>query len=90
MVEVANLPPGSGKHLVLDDEASIRRVYAPIPADGHRHNAANTSIVVDDDLAEAQLTSYLVTTIARGDQGGVYGTHHDGMQPRCNVGSPAV
>lgn len=72
VVEVANFPPGTGRNLLLDDEAAIRRLYEPIPADGHRHNAANTSIVVDDELATAHLTSYFVTTIAWGNQGGMY------------------
>lgn len=72
VVEIANYPPGTGKNLLLDREEQIRGIYEPIPADGHRHNATNTSIVVNDDATEAQLTSYFVTTIAWGNQGGVY------------------
>jgi hypothetical protein len=71
-LEIANYPPGSGQNLVLDSEDKIRAIYGPIKADGHRHNAANTSIVVNDDCTEAQLTSYFVTTIAWGNQGGIY------------------
>jgi hypothetical protein len=69
---IANYPPGSGKNLLLDTEAKIRSVYEPVVADGHRHNASNTSVWVNDDITEAKLTSYFVTTIAWGNQGGMY------------------
>jgi hypothetical protein len=57
---------------LLTSADEIRKVYGPIPADGHRHNATNTSIVVNDDLTEAYVTSFFVTTIAWGNQGGIY------------------
>lgn len=69
---VANYPPGSGQNLVLDTEAKIRSVYEPVKADGHRHNPSSTSVWVNDDLTEAKLTSYFVTTMAWGNQGGMY------------------
>lgn len=69
---IANYPPGSGQNLLLDTEDKIRAVYGPIRADGHRHNASNTSVWVNEDVTEAQLTSYFVTTIAWGNQGGIY------------------
>lgn len=72
VVEVGNYPPGSGNNLLLDTEEKIRGIYQPIPADGHRHNPTNTSVVVNDDLTEAYVTSYFVTTIAWGNQGGIY------------------
>lgn len=71
-VEIANYPPGSGRNHVLTGEKAIRAIYEPIPADGHRHNSSNTSVVVNDDATEAKLTSYFVTTIAWGNQGGIY------------------
>ncbi len=72
VVEISNYPPGSGKNLLLETEERIRAVYGPIPADGHRHNSTNTSVVVNDEVTEAYLTSYFVTTIAWGNQGGIY------------------
>jgi hypothetical protein len=72
VVEISNYPPGSGKNLLLTTADEIQRVYGPIPADGHRHNATNTSIVVNEECTEALLTSYFVTTIAWGNQGGIY------------------
>ena len=69
---VSNYPPGSGQNLVLDTEAKIRAVYEPVKADGHRHNPTSTSVWVNDDLTEAKLTSYFVTTMAWGNQGGMY------------------
>ena len=72
VLEVANYPPGSGKNLLLDTEEKIRAVYGPIKADGHRHNATNVSVLVNEDSTEAQVTAYFVTTIAWGNQGGIY------------------
>jgi hypothetical protein len=72
VVEISNYPPGSGQNLLLSGEDKIRGTYQPIKADGHRHNASNTSVVVNDDLTEAYVTSYFVTTIAWGNQGGIY------------------
>jgi len=69
---ISNYPPGSGQNLLLDTEEKIRAVYGPIKADGHRHNAANTSVWVNDDVTEAKVTSFFVTTIAWGNQGGMY------------------
>lgn len=71
-VEIANYPPGSGKNLLLQGPDQITATYGPIPADGHRHNPSNTSIVINDDITEAYVTSYFVTTIAWGNQGGIY------------------
>lgn len=72
VVEIANYPPGSGKNLLLQGPDQIKATYGPIPADGHRHNPANTSIVINDGITEAYVTSYFVTTIAWGNQGGIY------------------
>ncbi|MFM7094335.1 MAG: nuclear transport factor 2 family protein, partial [Actinomycetota bacterium] len=54
---ISNYPPGSGQNLLLDTEEKIRAVYGPIKADGHRHNAANTSVWVNDDVTEAKVTA---------------------------------
>ena len=72
VLEVANYPPGSGKNLLLDTEEKIRAVYGPIKADGHRHNATNVSVLVNKSATKAQVTAYFVTTMAWGNQGGVY------------------
>ena len=53
---ISNYPPGSGQNLLLDTEEKIRAVYGPIKADGHRHNATNTSVWVNDDVTEAKVT----------------------------------
>jgi len=57
---------------LLDTEEKIRAVYGPIKADGHRHNATNVSVVVNKSATKAQVTAYFVTTMAWGNQGGVY------------------
>ena len=72
VLEVANYPPGSGQNLLLDTKEKIRAVYGPIKADGHRHNATNVSVVVNKSATKAQVTAYFVTTMAWGNQGGVY------------------
>jgi hypothetical protein len=71
-VVIANYPPGSGKNHLLHGSDAVRSIYEPVRAGGQRHNAANTSVVVADDLGEAHLTSYFVTTLAWGNQGGMY------------------
>jgi hypothetical protein len=72
VVEIANYPPGSGKNHVLTTADEIRAIYEKVRASGERHNATNTSIVVNDDCTEAQVTSYWITTIAWANQGGIY------------------
>jgi hypothetical protein len=72
VVEISNYPPGTGKNLLLESADAIRKVYEPIPADGHRHNPTNTSILVSEDLQSAEVTSYFVTTGAWVNQGGIY------------------
>jgi SnoaL-like domain len=72
VMEAMNYPPGTGGTLKFETRENIAAIFRPLKPGPGRHNSANTSIAVADDARSATLTSYFVTSMPNGIQGGFY------------------
>jgi len=78
VLDVVNFPPGSGEDLHLVGHEGISPLYVDHtrwePSVRGGHHTSNVSISVDDDLAHAELSAYMMTSGAgrASLQGGQY------------------
>jgi ketosteroid isomerase-like protein len=70
--ELRNFPPGSGKDIDLVGHDQLRSIYGSLRPASYRHHCANASIVVSGDALSAEISSYFLTTVDNGIQGGLY------------------
>jgi len=67
----ANYPPGSGQDLPVNGRAGVRQVYAGLTFGSFRHHTTNVAVNILPS-GEGELSSYFMTSVPKGLQGGLY------------------